>query len=297
MSHLREVTHGTAADDAPAEYAPSDVRRLQEAVFREGFDYITGSPHLADGHLHQRIVGWLRGAADASERADLPREWLDVGAGHGGFVEPALSWGWRVTATDMSAPSVDYLNAWYGANPQFEALVDADGSSSILDARRFAVVSVVGVLHHVPDYLTMIDGLVREHLLPGGTFVTFQDPMWYPRMGKWRTAASRGAYFAWRLSRGNYRAGLRTRLRRLRGMYDESEVSDMVEFHVVRRGVDEAAIRDRLLPRFEDVAIVPYWSSQGSLWQRFGEYLGLKNTFGIIATGYRDLRMPTGGNP
>jgi hypothetical protein len=62
----------------------------------------------------------------------------------------------------------------------------------------------------------------------------------------------------------------------------------MVEYHVVRNGVDESAIRDLLLEKFGDVRILPYWSNQSAAVQWLGTRLRLRNTFGILATGYRD---------
>ncbi len=61
----------------------------------------------------------------------------------------------------------------------------------------------------------------------------------------------------------------------------------MVEFHVVRNGVDERAIRDLLLTKFGDVQVVPYWSNQSAAVQWIGTRLRLRNSFGILATGYR----------
>jgi hypothetical protein len=94
-------------------------------------------------------------------------------------------------------------------------------------------------------------------------------------------------YFSWRLTQGKYRQGFQTRLRRLRGVFDEENPSDMTEYHATRDGVDQDAIVAMLTPRFEEVSLLMYWSAQAGLWQRFGERLRLKNTFGVVATGYR----------
>jgi len=60
----------------------------------------------------------------------------------------------------------------------------------------------------------------------------------------------------------------------------------MVEYHVVRDGVDELALADLLRKRFADVDIVRYWSHQSRIVQSIGERMGLANTFGLYAKDY-----------
>jgi hypothetical protein len=76
-----------------------------------------------------------------------------------------------------------------------------------------------------------------------------------------------------------------TELRRVRGYYDESNPSDMIEYHIVRDGVDEQAISDFLLSRFKDVRVIPYWSNQSERMQKLGQRFALENTFGVVASG------------
>ena len=94
------------------------------------------------------------------------------------------------------------------------------------------------------------------------------------------------AYFAWRLFQGRYGEGLRTRLRRVRGVYNAALTADIVEYHVVRQGVNEEDLRSALAADFEEVRLLTYWSTHSALWQWIGTRLGLVNTFGLIATGY-----------
>jgi hypothetical protein len=140
------------------------------------------------------------------------------------------------------------------------------------------------VLHHIPDYLSFVDTLV-DRLVPGGAFLALQDPLWYARARRAARLLDRGGYYTWRLGQGDLTRGLATVSRRLRGAFDEANPADMVEYHVVRNGVDEAALLRRLAPRFAAVEVLPYWSNQLWLGQRLGERLGLLNTFGISAVG------------
>jgi SAM-dependent methyltransferase len=259
------------------------MRELQESAHFYGHDYRAGSPHLLHWHLYDRLVNELRAVLSALREESLPWSVLDVGAGHGSFTEPLLAYGCTVTASEMSRASLDVLQARYGSNPRFSAVLDQDGSLRSLGDQQFGLVVCASVLHHIPDYEAAID-VAASHLLPGGALVTFQDPLWYPSLGRTNSLLSRVAYMWWRLRQGNYARGLLTRLRRVRGVYDERNPSDMVEYHVVRRGVDQESLRSALSARFRRVTVFRYWSTQSSTWQRIGEALRAENTFGIVAT-------------
>jgi ubiquinone/menaquinone biosynthesis C-methylase UbiE len=151
--------------------------------------------------------------------------------------------------------------------------------------RNFDIVSHVSVLHHVPDYLGWLQESVRV-LSPGGCLLTFQDPLRYDRIPRVHRVLDRAAYFGWRMTRGNYSRGLKTRFRRLRGIYSPNEEADFDEYHVVRNGVDSDAIVAQLAPQFEDVRRTEYWSTQSKLWQVVGEKLRVRTTFGILALGF-----------
>ena len=97
--------------------------------------------------------------------------------------------------------------------------------------------------------------------------------------------AERAAYFTWRLAQGNWRRGLKTRWRRLRGVYSTAEVVDFEDYHVVRGGVDSEAIVKHLEERFSRVEVVCYWSTYARPLQRLGERMHLVSSFGILASG------------
>jgi SAM-dependent methyltransferase len=271
--------------------APTTMQRFQELAHPAGHNYRTGSPHLTHLHLYERLVATLRQAMGDTVARGLPATMLEIGAGHGGFTEPALAYGWRVTATEMSRPSIDHMRERYDANPSFRAVFDEDGSLTALGGERFALILCASVLHHIPDYLQAIRSAVERHLLPGGAFVGLQDPLWYPSLSRTTHTASDIAYLSWRLTQGNYLRGIKSRLRWLRGAYDDANPSDLVEYHVVRSGVDHRRIQVELARRFDSAAILPYWSTQSRAWQRAGEALHLKNTFAALALGYRPGAM------
>jgi SAM-dependent methyltransferase len=205
-----------------------------------------------------------------------------VGAGHGPFTEHLIGSGASVVVIEMSAPSVDMLRQRFAGDDRVSVVHDPTGDVPV--EGEFDAVVYVSVLHHIPDYLSAITRTV-ERIRPGGVFVSMQDPMLFARQARSTRLATRGMFFGWRITQGDFRRGLATRLRRLRGVYEESEPSDMTEYHAVRGGVDEQALANRLRERFTDVHILPYWSSQAGWAQTLGRRICAPNTFGLVANG------------
>ena len=256
---------------------------FQEQFYRAGVNYRKGSPHLGQWVLYDRLVEVLRGVAVRLDEQGLPLQVLEVGAGHGGFTEPALALGCDVTAVEMSRPSIEELRRRFGINPKLRFIYDPEGDLS--DAGEdYTLLMCVSVLHHIPDYMAFLENATKR-LAPGGAFLTLQDPTWYPRHPAAYRAA-RATYFAWRLGQGNLVDGVRTRFRRMRGVFDEANPADMVEYHLVRNGIDENAVLSFLGDRFAEVTYIPYWSSQLGLAHGLAERLGLQSTFGVVALGY-----------
>jgi hypothetical protein len=150
---------------------------------------------------------------------------------------------------------------------------------------EFSLVLAVSVLHHIPDYLAFLRA-VQHRLTPGGAVLTIQDPLRYSRMSAVQHRTDRLAYLTWRLGQGKLRTGMASLSRRMRHALDESKPGDMVEYHVMRDGVDEVAIDDELATRFDSVEVLRYWSNQSRAGQQLGDRLGWANTFCIRALGY-----------
>lgn len=263
------------------------MQPLQEAAHGPAHDYRAGSPHLKHWRLYDRFCSVLRAEIRAISAKALPLTVLEVGAGHGGYTEPALAAGCSVTATEMSRPSLASLEARYGLNPKFAAIFDGDGSLDVLGDQKFSLILCTSVLHHIPDYQAFLEVCTAKHLTPRGALVTIQDPLWYADLTRTDIWFSKLSYFSWRVAKGNYAQGVHTRFRRLLGIYDERNPMDMVEYHVVRNGVNEKDILNDLTPRFDTVTLTPYWSTQSGVFQRLGESLGRTNSFALVARGFR----------
>lgn len=254
---------------------------LQSQAHGTGHDYTSGSPHLRHRGVHRRVATACANAVVACLDARGRCRVLEIGAGHGVFTEYLTRSGGEVWVTEMSEASVGVLRERFRDNPRVHIGHDPDGTGCHAGPEVDLVVCV-SVLHHIPDYLGMVSA-VLDRIAPGGGFVSYQDPVWYPRRTVTAAATDRGAYLAWRLAQGEPRRGLATLGRRLRGVRDPRNPSDMVEYHVVRQGVDESALCDLLATRFADVRLDRYWSTQADWLQRLGETRFPPNTFGIVA--------------
>lgn len=261
------------------------VEDSQDVSHGDGHDYIVGSPHLRHTALRQRIDERIAGVVRDVKRRQGHCTVLEIGAGHGSFTDTVLAAGGSATITEMSKASADYLADKFCANSAVRVLYDTDGHAPFRENAQYDVILLISVIHHIPDYLDVITRLCDTVLRTGGAVVTFQDPLWYPRQTRSARALSWGSYFAWRLTQGELRRGLATRWRRLRGNYSETEPSDLVEYHVVRDGVDDSELHDLFQERFKDVEIDRYFSTQSPRIHAFGEKHLPVNTFGLLARG------------
>lgn len=261
------------------------VQHQQSRHYADDYDYLRGSPHLRHRHLNSRLIDWITRTFESSTSPGTTV--LELGAGDGSLTEPLLAQGFRVVATEMSKSSADRLEARFGGNEHFEVVYDPKGDLRALEGRQFDGLLFASVLHHIPDYLGTISHLLEGHLAPGGSLASIQDPLWYPRVPRSTRFVSEAFYLSWRLTQGELLRGLRTRLGRLGTGPGEAEPGDVVEYHVVRNGVDEQAIAESLAGRFLNVELETYWSSQGPVQQVIGERAGLRNTFAVLASGFR----------
>ncbi|MGH3751839.1 MAG: methyltransferase domain-containing protein [Pseudonocardiaceae bacterium] len=254
---------------------------LQQSAHGAGHDYAAGSPHIRHHALRSTVVATLQEVVGEVLDARGSCRVLEVGAGHGVFTDHLVAMGAQVEITEMSAPSARVLTHRFRHNDRVQVVLDTDGAA----AGRGGPVDVVvclSVLHHIPDYLSAVRSYT-DRIAPGGAFVSFQDPLWYARRSRLSRLVERAGYLMWRLPQGEFRRGLASVGRRLRGELDETKVSDMAEYHVVRAGVDEVALQELLRPHFAAVRMVHYWSAQVGWIQAVGSRVGPPTTFGLIA--------------
>jgi 2-polyprenyl-3-methyl-5-hydroxy-6-metoxy-1,4-benzoquinol methylase len=269
--------------------AQSLSRKLNQEWFDQQApaDFVSASPHLKHRQLTERCLAL---AVDSFHRVAIGGKApsvLDLGAGEGMLTCPYLDMGARVTAVDASPHLLEML--------QKKAAKHSDRLTPIVgdvfdclegfakQSKQFDIISACSFLHHIPDYLRLCQlsiGLLERP----GIFFTFQDPLRYDTLPSKTRLMDRASYFGWRCFRGNYVRGIKTRLRRLRGVYREDIAEDVTEFHVVRNGVDQEAIQQLFERHGFKCEVHPYWSTQSGLFQAMGEKLNLHNTFAVVAT-------------
>jgi SAM-dependent methyltransferase len=244
--------------------------------------YVAGAPHVKHHSLRRLHAQLIDGALSSLACEPRQARVLELGAGSGLACDRWFERGVRLTAVDSSRSMLARLAERASAASASVEIVVADAADFVSQREdRYDVVTVVSTLHHVPDYLDLVRSAIAL-LAPGGCLLTFQDPLRYDTVPRPSRLAAEAAFLAWRLGQGNLRRGVRTRWRWMRGVYLESELSDFEEYHVVRDGVDQWALREVLSPLFAEVRVVEYWSTQSTIFQWLGERAGLSSAFGAM---------------
>jgi SAM-dependent methyltransferase len=247
-------------------------------------EFVEGSPHLKHAQLREFCQRLAKEALDRVP-AQSPAV-LDMGAGEGMLTLPYLQWGAQVTAADASVELLQELETKAAKFRGALAIIPGDIFAA-LDAlrsagRQFEIVCASSFLHHIPDYAELCRRAIPL-LAPQGVFLTVQDPLRYDTLSRTTYFFDRVSYFGWRILQGGYVRGIKTRYRRLLGVYRDDLPEDTAEYHVVRNGVDHLAIRDLFQAAGMECEIRPYWSTQSTLFQKLGERMKLTNTFAIVA--------------
>lgn len=259
---------------------------LANQIFYEldlGKNYLNGAPHLK--HLELRSL-YVSLAAKAYERilqhVPVPKI-LDLGAGEGTSTLVFLNLGAYVTAVDVSESQLWLLQQKSSQfSDRLTVLCDDVHNFLSSTSEKFDIVIYSSFLHHIPDYLLLIEQSIRC-LSPGGLLFSFQDPLRYDSLGFFTRLFSKGAYFAWRVFQGDIIGGMKRYIRRSQGIYLPGDPYDDAEYHVTRKGVDHDAILSFLIEKGFECEIATYFSTQSALLQPIGRLLGVKNTFAIIA--------------
>src|SRR4051812_78632 len=148
------------------------MQELQQDAHDVDHDYAAGSPHIRHYPLHSQIVNQLQESVSAILDAQGSCRVLEVGAGHGAFTDHLVAAGAEVEVTEMSLPSAQQLRHRFRHNPAVTVVDDPDGARA-LHGDEVDLVACLSVLHHIPDYLGAVRGML-DRVRPGGGFVSFQ---------------------------------------------------------------------------------------------------------------------------
>jgi len=245
--------------------------------------YVDGAPHIKHRDIRELYGKLVVQVFDQAKESVIVPNVLDLGAGEGSVTLPFLELGAKVTAVDISENQLSALQnrcKRYGDSLEAQCMDISDFLSSTTP--KYNIIVVNSFLHHIPDYLRLIRSAVTR-LAPSGQFFAFQDPLRYDTVEKPTKLFSEMGYLVWRSRRGNIMRGVKTRIRRLRGIYSDEHEVDFAEYHVVRNGVDQNAIVALLAEEGFDSTLIRYFSTQSPAFQFIGTRLGMKNKFGIIA--------------
>jgi SAM-dependent methyltransferase len=259
---------------------------VANAAAYEGFaseHYIDGAPHIKHAGLRDLYASQvLKVFEKASQHASEPLV-LDLGAGEGSVTMPFLELGCRVIAVDIAQGQLRRLAERCASYESRLELLCQDLMITLEDeSKSYDVIVANSLLHHIPDYLALIR-LALNRLQKQGQFFSFQDPMRYSTLPRSTRLMGTVSYLVWRLRKGDVRGGFQRWLRRRRGVYLADLAADNAEYHVVRDGVDQDAIKKLCRNQGCEAEILEYFSTQNAFMLRLGRTSGLCNTFSLIA--------------
>lgn len=249
--------------------------------------YTDGAPHLKHKQLRQLFLNEVSRVWDIVRHSER-RSVLDLGAGEGTATEAFLSFGASVCAVDLSTHQLEALSrrcARLGAGTLDVQNRDIHEYLASTEA-VFDVVVMNSLLHHIPDYLSLLKAAAAR-VAPRGVIFTFQDPILYSSMPLVSRMVSEAGYLSWRVGQGDILGGVSRRIRRSFGIYRSDSYHDNAEYHVTRGGVDSRAIAALLNNLGFDCEVRQYFSAQNGFFQALGSRVGMSNTFGVVAVRRR----------
>jgi ubiquinone/menaquinone biosynthesis C-methylase UbiE len=245
--------------------------------------YIDGAPHLKHASLRRLYAELLVEVFEVAKKHRDPPRVLDLGAGEGSVTLPLLELGANVTAVDLSSEMLSELQRKCSNFSDRLTVRNEDIETALRTIEGpFDIVTANSFLHHIPDYLSMLKGVIPI-LSPHGQLFTFQDPTKYSTQPGRHRLFDRVAYLSWRIGKADVWGGLQRHFRRSRGVFIQDSPHDNAEYHVLRNGVDQDAIKSLFEENGFDCRIVEYYSTQSRLFQPIGSSLGMKNTFAVIS--------------
>lgn len=246
--------------------------------------YASNAPHLRHDSIRKLYAGLVETAYQtAISRVVGPVSVLDLGAGEGTITRSFLQLGATVLPVDIAERQLEQLQVKCAGLPGRLELRCADIDSVLAEDRPFDIIVANSLLHHIPDYIDLVRR-ASTRLSEDGVFFCFQDPMWKPSISRRDALLSWTAYTAWRLGQGDLLGGVWRRIRRMFGLYSAESLHDNTEYHAVRDGVNQNAVRAVLAAEGFECELFEYCSFHSDAWQPLGEKLGVRNTFSLLAT-------------
>lgn len=146
----------------PSIDAKSLVRRSQRAYARAHRGYEKSHGEIFNPTEQGRLLSMLgRAASECRSSVTAKPVGLDLGCGTGNLTRHLLSLGFEVVAADVSPHFLTEMTHRYPDRGDLSTHQLDGVSLDGLAAERFDLVGVYSVLHHIPDYLAIIDECSR----------------------------------------------------------------------------------------------------------------------------------------
>jgi ubiquinone/menaquinone biosynthesis C-methylase UbiE len=139
-----------------------------ESLEKTGAAVYEKSHHEIFNPIEQRrLYSTLREATNAVQTGSKPPAALDYGCGSGNLTRHLTELGFHVTAADVSDDFLSAIERKFSGTGMVKAIkLNGADLSDVPDA-RFDLVATYSVLHHVPDYLRIVEEMCRV-IKPGG---------------------------------------------------------------------------------------------------------------------------------
>ncbi|TFE66583.1 class I SAM-dependent methyltransferase [Methylacidiphilum caldifontis] len=245
--------------------------------------YLSGASHIKCPFIRKLFYETaLSIFEDIKVSCPKPRV-LDLGAGEGTITKVWLEMGAKVTAVDISENRLKQLEEACKDYENNLEIICMDVFKYLEDNRqkRYELVSAVGFLHHVQDYLSLIQKAIFM-IESNGYFFSFEDPLFVKTLGFYSFFLSKLLYYCWRITRGDIIGGLYRKWRRMFFGYKD-DLYDNTEYHAIRLGVNQGSIINLLTEEGFSCILNSYFSNQSPFLQLLGTNLNIKNYFYIIA--------------
>ena len=163
--------------------ATRDVARNRAAHDRLGAAYDARHPEIFNEIEQARLRDAVARALAELRTGSQPLRALDVGAGTGNLTAHLLAQGVHVTAADVSAGLLAELRRRHGDRGRVETLVLNGVDLRPLPDEAFDLVAAYSVLHHVPDYASLVVEMARVTRRSGVVYLDHErtDESWTSR--------------------------------------------------------------------------------------------------------------------